>query len=113
METPPSPLPAPLIWTNEKYMVVLCPCCSQPEYRKHTTTPVISNCRGGLYEVKGLFDFKAALLGMKHRKNDCDAKRKYRAEAKAALALVRAKKLEDSKNDGQGTAPSSPSVVAS
>ena len=94
-------------------MVVLCPCCSQPEYRKHTTSPVVSLCRGGTYETKGLFDFKIALLGMKHRKNDCDAKRKYRAEARAALALVRAKKSEGSKSDAQGSGESSQSVAAS
>jgi len=92
-------------------MVVLCPCCGQPEHRKHTSSPVVSLCRGGTYETKGFFDFKIALLGMKHRKNDCDAKRKYRAEAKAALALIRANKSVDSKSGDQGTAPSSQSAA--
>lgn len=105
------PPTAPLLWSNEKHMLILCPYCKQPEYRKFGKLPSSSLCRGGNYTLGDPFDFKVAILGMKHRQNDCEAKRKYRKEAAAALALVRAaKESEESENAAPKTAPSSQSV---
>jgi hypothetical protein len=112
---PPVTLPtAALLWSNEKNMLVLCPYCKEPEYRKFSKLSSPAICRGGNYALGDPFDFKVAMLGMKHRQNDCEAKRKYRKEAAAALALVRAaKESKGPENADPKTAPSSQSVGGS
>jgi len=81
---------SPILWTNEKMMIALCPYCDAPEYRNYSKADeaIMSHCREGFYLARGSFDFTMAKKTMAARLEHNRQRKAAKDAARAAMVQI-------------------------